>query len=397
MMLGLMLVTAPAAALEAVRAYVPDRDATVLERAAVSSPKLRALRAARTAAEAAPEDPKAAVTYARLAIELGREQADPRFYGNAEAALSAWDAIAAPPLDIAWLRAVLHQQRHAFDQARAELDALLQREPAYAPALLTRAVIHLVQGDPTAARRDCAALVGRTGALVVGSCAAAAASVSGHAQTALDTLATLDAQAPHDLPIDQRAWALSLEAEINARMEHVAAARAAFERARSAVAAAGSHDPYLDTAEADFLLDQHEPATVVARLRSRTRDNNALLRLTEAEAQLPDAASQQSAATHIRMLGERFAATRARGEATHRREEARYTLALLHRPQAALKLAAANWQVQREPLDARIFLECAVAARQPAAAAPVLTWMAQTGIEDPRLHRLAAQLQGLAS
>src|SRR3546814_3020638 len=104
----------------------------------------------------------AAITYARLAIELGRQQADPRFYGNAEAALSPWDGVAQAPLEIAWLRAVLHQQRHDFDGARAELDALLRREPDYPPALLTRAVINLVQGRPRDAQRDCAALkIGR--------------------------------------------------------------------------------------------------------------------------------------------------------------------------------------------------------------------------------------------
>src|SRR3546814_15165941 len=92
------------------------------------------------------------------------------------------------------------------------------------------------------------------------------------------------------------------------------------------------------------------------------------------------------------MVGERLSATRTGGEAKHRREEARYLLELRHEPAAALKLAIANWSVQREPLDARIFLECAVAAKDPAAAQPVRDWMTQTGIEDPRLHRLGAQM-----
>ncbi|NGY06574.1 hypothetical protein [Solimonas terrae] len=366
----------------------------VLERAAISSPQLRELKAARMRAEATPNDAAAAIAYARLAIELGRQQADPRFYGNAEAALAPWDATPAPPLEIAWLRAVLRQQRHDFDGARAELDALLQREPAYAPALLTRAVIHLVQGRPRDAQRDCTALIGQASVPIIGSCAAAALSEQGQAEHALRTLAALNTQVSAGIPFDQRSWGLTLAAEINARMEHDDDARAAFDRARAAIAAAGDHDPYFQVAEADFLLDQHEPAAVVERLRNETRNNNALLRLTLAESQLPDAASQASAKKHIEMLGERFAATRARGEATHRREEARYLLELRHDPDAALKLAVGNWNVQREPLDARIFLECAVAARAPDAARPVLEWMKQTGIEDPRLHRLAAQLPG---
>lgn len=394
-MLALCLLPAtPAAfAIDAVPAYVPNDDAVVLERAAVSSPQLRALREARSRAEAAPKNATVAIAYARQAIELGRQQADPRYYGNAEAALAPWDADPAPPLEIAWLRAVLHQQRHDFDGARAELDAVLKREPGYPPALLTRAVIHFVQGRPHDMQRDCAALIGMASTVIIGSCGAAAASVLGHVETALSTLAQLNTAPDPRLAFDQRSWALTLEAEIDARMERNDAARAAFDRARQATAAAGDHDPYLQVTEADFLLDRHEPATVVERLRDETRNDNALLRLTQAEAQLPDAASQASAKAHIDMLGERFAATRARGEATHGREEARYTLALRHDPQAAVKLAQANWLVQREPLDARILLECAVAAHDPDAAKPVLAWMADTRIEDPRLHRLAAQLK----
>src|SRR3546814_18930097 len=91
------------------------------------------------------------------------------------------------PLEIAWLRAVLHQQRHDFDGARAELDALLRREPDYPPALLTRAVINLVQGRPRDAPRDCAALIGLAGVRVIGRCAAAAASEPGRADNALAT------------------------------------------------------------------------------------------------------------------------------------------------------------------------------------------------------------------
>src|SRR3546814_7173414 len=104
-------------------------------------------------------------------------------------------------------------------------------------------------------------------------------------------------------------------------MEHHDAAQKAFDRARAAIAAAGDHDPYFQVAEADFLLDRQRPAIVVERLRNVTRNNNALLRLALAEAQLPDAGSQAAAKRHADTPGERFAATRTRGEATHRREE----------------------------------------------------------------------------
>ena len=79
----------------------------------------------------------------------------------------------------------------------------------------------------------------------------------------------------------------------------------------------------------------------------------------------------------------------------HQQEEARFALHIQNDPKAALRLAQANWQVQLEPRDAQIFLEAALAARDPAAAKPVLRWLAESGIEDKRLRSLAQQLKAL--
>jgi hypothetical protein len=73
------------------------------------------------------------------------------------------------------------------------------------------------------------------------------------------------------------------------------------------------------------------------------------------------------------------------------REEARFTLALLRDPQQALQHAQANWKVQREPADARILLESALAAGNREAAQPVLDWLSANHVEDLRLQRLATQ------
>ena len=92
---------------------------------------------------------------------------------------------------------------------------------------------------------------------------------------------------------------------------------------------------------------------------------------------------------HIELLKARFAACAARGEVTHRREEARFTLALLHEPRRALSLAKANWAVQREPADARIVMEAAQGSAEPTACRPVLAWMKNNRIEDVHLALLA--------
>jgi hypothetical protein len=61
-------------------------------------------------------------------------------------------------------------------------------------------------------------------------------------------------------------------------------------------------------------------------------------------------------------------------------------------PAAALPLALQNWEVQREPADARILLECALAAGDPAAATPVVEFVHDTGLADSRLTPLLDRL-----
>lgn len=80
-----------------------------------------------------------------------------------------------------------------------------------------------------------------------------------------------------------------------------------------------------------------------------------------------------------------FAASRARGEALHLREEARYRLAAGDDPRSLLDLALANWNAQHEPWDARLLLEVAGAARRPEAATPVREWLRGSGLQDARI------------
>jgi len=96
---------------------------------------------------------------------------------------------------------------------------------------------------------------------------------------------------------------------------------------------------------------------------------------------------------HAQALGERFAAAGLRGERLHLAEEARYLLDLKGDPKAALAAASENWKSQREPRDAAVLLESALAAGDRKAAAPALRWLDESGFEDARLRRLAAQLK----
>src|SRR4029077_19086041 len=119
---------------------------------------------------------------------------------------------------------------------------------------------------------------------------------------------------------------------------------------------------------------------------NETRVDALLLRLALAQKALHRPDADATVAT----LRARFAASRARGDVGHRREEARFQLALNGDAQAALRLARENWNVQREPADLRVLAEAAAATGDPGAREAVRQWLAQTGLEYPAVAALVS-------
>ncbi len=369
--------------------YVPSDDSIVLERQ--TAPRqtvagLRALREQQRQLTANPNDLDEAAAFAHAAIALGRAEADPRYFGYAESALRPWTALAEPPPAVRLLRATLFQQRHDFAGALSDLDALIAADGADAQARLTRAVVLMVQGRPTDALHDCAALVARAGFLTTATCIARARSLDGHAETARGTLNTALANAGV-VSVEEKIWGLTTAAELAQRRGDSADAEARFRAAFESLGAADRRDPYLLTAWADFLLERDRAEEARSALADATRIDNALLRLAIAESALND----PNAETHVRLLQARFDETRQRGDTVHLREETMFELRLRKNPSRAVELGLQNWQKQREPADARLLLQASLAARRFDDAKPVLAWMKETGIEDPALHALAAK------
>ncbi|HEX6137001.1 MAG TPA: hypothetical protein VF059_05055 [Casimicrobiaceae bacterium] len=374
-------VLAPAVALAlapgdaAAKPFVPDRDTLVLEQLPEKGDaSLARLKRLRAALRANPRDLAIAVPVARQALEAAREFGDPRFLGQAQAALAPWWSGDDVPHAALLLRATVKQSRHDFDGALADLSRLIAAQPDLAQARLTRATVLAVRGRYAEALDDCARLAPRVPAIVVAGCEAAPASLSGRAVPAYAALVRALERADGD-PI-LRGWALTLAAEIAARLGDAAAAERFFRDAR----ATDARDAYLKAAYADFLLDQGRPQDVVPLLAAETKNDALLLRLALAEQRLPD--RRDAFATHRSDLAARFDAARRRGDALHLREEARFRLTLVGDAEGALRLARDNWAVQREPADLRILLDAARATRDAAALRVAADWVAANRLED---------------
>ncbi len=366
---------------------IPVDGGEVLERlpVTVGDRRLRELAPLRAALARDPNDLRAAVTLARTYIDTGRTTGDPRYAGYAEAVLSPWWAMPAPPAEVAILRAVLLQRVHHFDASLADLDRLLAENPRNGQAQLTRATILQVQGRFDEARQACSALRGLVPAMYVLVCEAGIDGATGRLQPAFDALTTAFSRVP-DADAGTRAWVLGTLAELAERAGRFTVAETHYRNAL----AADPDDQYLLAAYADFLLDRGRPREVMSLLADRGRADGLLLRLALAS----DSMKRADAAALAGQLRARFDAAALRGDRVHLREEARYTLHLGRDPRAALALALDNWKVQKEPADLLILAEAATATRDASARAVVDAWIARTRLED---IRIAAALRSTKS
>jgi tetratricopeptide (TPR) repeat protein len=367
--------------------YIPQDGSKVLEtlRTTAFDPDAHEIRELRTRLSADPTNLPLACQYARRCIERSRAEADPRFLGRAQAALSPWWDLATPPIDALVLRATLKQSQHEFTNALVDLDLAAHIAPANPQVWLTRVTILTVLGDYAGARQACLPLVELAPGLIALTAAANVSSLNGGAESACGLLRNA-LTANSSVNVGEKEWALTALAEAEVRLGHNAEAETDFKNALALV----QHDPYLLGAYTDLLLDEDRAPEVAEMLKNETRADALLLRLALAEAAL----SPQPAALkdHMAALSARYEAGYLRGDFVHQREQARFTLWLLKKPQDALRQAQTDWQVQHEPADIRILLESALAADNPAAARPALEFIRTNHLEDVKFVKLAEQL-----
>ena len=368
--------------------YVPKEDSIVLEHLPVrpGDPVARELRQLRAELAANPRKRDTALRLAERYFALANSEGDPRYVGYAQAALKPWWDLASPPLDALVMRAILKQYSHDFSGAMQDLAAATREDPEDARAWSWRAAIDMVQANYEQARKDCLALKNIESDLYAAGCLAYLDGTTGKATTAYRALSEAFARSGDNSP-EIKVWVLTRLAEMSQRMGNPKQAEEHFRAAYFEPI----NDQFLLGAYADFLLDQVRPDEVIPLVVDWFRSDILLLRLALAE----KAVKAPKAAEHIEALRSRFDAAALRGDKLHQQEEARFNLYLLGNKEKALVLARENWKLQREPRDARILLEAALAMKDPAAAQDALDWLERSNHEDPGLRKTAQQLKAL--
>ncbi len=334
------------------------------------------------------QDPQNVELAARVAshyLQLGKSAGDPRFYGYAQAAIGPWWESATVPAAVLKLRAKLKERDHRYDEALTDLNLLLKQDPKDAQVYIELANIYWVQGKYADAQRACDRLSENAEAVPTIMCRAPILAVTGQAEQAYASLT-------HILPVVKRQWPTALPWILTMQAD-IAAQLGRFEQAEQHFREVLSIDPannYVLRSYADLLLDQHRDEEVISLLREYVSDTGILLPATIAAHR----AGQQALAAEWRaQLQSRFEENRLRGNPPHGRYEALYQMELVNDPKRALALAQDNWEQQKQPADSRVLLEAAVAAKDPAAAQPVVDFLAKHGTQHVVLERLVQQLE----
>ena len=359
---------------------VPTRDDQVIEvLPGLATSRLEERRARRALAQR-PTDPALAVGVARRLLARAHDDGDPRFAGQALAAISGWSDADAPD-DVLLLRADLQQYLHEFDASVQNLQRLVARPSGarVAQAWLTLATVRRVQGRYADSDAACSKLPDAASALYASACAAENAALRGEFDAARASLAGL--LATPGLPASTKAWLLVTRAEMEQRAGRVEAADAAFRTSLEL-----QSDSYTRLAYADFLIEQRRPSEALKWLAGEVRSDPVLLRLAIAGKLAKSAEATRDAAE----MRERISLANLRPDAkvSHGREQAMFALAVEGDAARALDLARGNVAHQREPLDLLVFAQAAQAAGDAAALQEARALAAQMGLHDQRIQTL---------
>ena len=382
--------------------YTPTSDAMVVESlpGRASDPALKRVDSLRKQLAARPDDAGLRVEIARRYFDMAMAQGDPRYVGYASAAItplakaallnsnSSTSANTSTQADYALVFGLIQQFSHEFEPALASLAKASQLNPQSPEPLLWRSAIFMVQARYPEASAECQRALPLAEPLVGAGCSAYVDATTGQLDAAYAKLLAAVAAAPQAAP-ELLLWQATRLAEMAWRLGRFDTAEGHFKSALKQ----GVTDQFLLGAYADFLLARQRPMEVIRLLADWERSDILLLRLALAGKTTGDKRSIDWAT----QLRDRFVAAALRGDRLHEQEAARFELDIEGNAAKALKLANANYKIQKEPRDAEILMRAAIAAQQAQTAQVAMDWLRTSRYQDPALQALAGQLVALGA
>jgi Tfp pilus assembly protein PilF len=384
--LGAAGMAAPAAAQDR---YLPPAAAVVLSASVHAQGGQQAqLRSLDQARRAQPQDLNAALAYARAVFTLGLTEGDLRWFGSAKAALGPWWQAAELPADGYFLRGLVRQGFHDFKAGLIDIDRAIALEPRRAEFWSWRFALHLLQADLASARQDSeemARLLGKEEADVY---RAVLQYRTGQPLPAVQMLMRA-IRSPNYQDGSSQDWLGFHLGEAHRVAGQPAQALAVWEGRLKA--SPRSHLLRLSMADLLNQQGQYRQAKAVAMNQADmgSLTDALLMQALLASRGLKDADEARLAS----QMDARLRAQALRQEALIERPKLIYQIAYGQDLAAGLALSIENWQLQKDPPDAVLFAQAALALGQAQAAAPVVEWAEKSGYTDPQLSPLLRQLR----
>ena len=364
--------------------FTPASDDEIVERLPLArDPALRAVESLRRQLASRPQDAALRLDIAERYFALAMAQGDPRYVGYAMSTIGPLAGTAAGESRYWLVRGQLQQYSHDFAGALASLEQASRLAPDAVEPVSWRAAIYMVEADYARAAAECDRLARIATPLLAQGCTAYVRGTTGQLVPAYDMLSKAVAAAV-DVPPGLMLWAQTRLAEMAARLQRHGDA----ERHYRIALEQGITDQFLLASYADFLIEHERPGEALRLLAGWERSDVLLLRLALAGR----AARDPRAADWAEQLKSRMQDAARRGDRLHEQEAARWALEIGNDPARALEFARSNYTRQKEPRDAEVLMQAALAARKPEAARPALEWWKASGYEDATVQALATKL-----
>lgn len=392
-LLGLAVTLSPVAAQER---YRPS-EATVVLSASVHavSGRENSLRALDKAWRSQPQNLPSALTYARAVFTLGLTEGDLRWYGSAKAALTPWWTASDLPAEAYFLRGLVKQGFHDFQDGLQDINRAIALEPSRAEFWSWRFALHLLLADMASVQKDIeeiGRLFGEEEAKVY---RAVFLYRTGQPLPAVEMLS------------QSIRWVNYQDASSQDWLGfHLGEAHRVAGQPAKALAVWGqrlktSPQSHLIRLSLADLLNQQgqysQALTTAMAATSRSNVQNSTANMTDAllmQAVLASRGLKDPNESRLAsQLEARLKSQALRQEALIERPKLIYQIAYGRDVKAGLALSVDNWQLQKEPPDALLFVQAALALGQARAAEPVVSWAEKTGYTDPQLTPLLAQLK----
>lgn len=369
--------------------YLPPASAVVLPSSVHAQGGRQAqVRSLDQARRAQPHNLEAALAYGRAVFTLGLIEGDLRWFGSAKAALAPWWQATDLPAEGYFLRGLIKQGFHDFTAGMADIDRAIALEPRRAELWSWRFALHLLQADMAAARQDTEEMGRLFGQEEADVYRAVLLYRTGQPLPAVQMLMRA-MRSPRYQDTSSQDWIGFHLGEAHRVAGQPAQAQAVWDARLKA--SAQSHLLRLSLAELLNAQGQYAQAKAVAMQQAdpASLTDALLMQALLASRGLKDADEARLAS----QMDARLRAQALRQEALIERPKLIYQIAYGRDVAAGLALSVDNWQLQKEPPDALLFAQAALALGKAEAAAPVVAWAEKTGYTDPQLASLLRQLR----